>query len=180
MTITINSMLGIASKTIFLTFLFSFLAGIGKLFFLAIIYVTIIIVNAHSTPTTAPEINNAAIDVPPLTKENIIKPVLGGTTIPIGAEATLTAAANRLSYPSFCCIGTIIPPIAVEAAIAELEIAPNKELPIILVCAKDPGILPPNNFANSTNLVAIPPLFIIIPDKMKNGIATREKLSRLV
>src|SRR5699024_11650646 len=77
------------------------------------------------------------------------------------------------------CKGTITPPIAVDAAMAELEIDPNKAFPIMFVCANDPGTLPPNSLANSTSLFAIPPRFMIIPDNIKNGTATNEKLSKL-
>ena len=36
-----------------------------------------------------------------------------------------------------------------------------------------------NNIEKFTNFWAIPPLFIITPEKIKNGIATREKLFKL-
>src|SRR5699024_5531904 len=62
---------------------------------------------------------------------------------------------------------------------AELEIDPNKAFPIMFVCANDPDTLPPNSLANSTSLFAIPPRFMIIPDNIKNGPATNEKLSKL-
>src|SRR5699024_12551123 len=93
---------------------------------------------AHKTPTTDSDIKSAAIDVTPLIKENIIKPELNGITIPTGAEAVLTAAANRLLKPSFRCKTTITPTIAVDAAIAELEIDTITTSPIIFICANDP------------------------------------------
>ena len=57
-----------------------------------------------------------------------------GTTIPI-AEATLTVSKETVYHILLFRIGTIIPQLR-RKRIAELEIAPNKELPIILVCAK--------------------------------------------
>jgi len=106
----------------------------------------------------------------------MINAVLGGITIPVGAEAILTAVANLRSYPSSTCCGISTPPIAVEAAIAELEIEPNNAFPKTFVWAKDPGIRPTNNIAKSTNFLAIPPWFIMIPEKTKNGMAINEKL----
>jgi hypothetical protein len=50
-------------------------------------------------------------------------------------------------------------------------------LPRTFVWANDPGIRPASNFAKLISLIAIPPLFIIIPDKTKNGTANKAKLS---
>ena len=46
--------------------------------------------------------------------------------------------------------------------------------PTTFVCANDPGNFPDNSVAKLTNLIAIPPLFIIIPANIKNGIANNE------
>ena len=62
---------------------------------------------------------------------------------------------------------------------AEPEIQPNSMLPAILVCASAPGTRPEISLAKFTSRIAIPPEFIITPDRMKNGTASSEKLSRL-
>jgi hypothetical protein len=51
---------------------------------------------------------------------------------------------------------------------------------ITLTYNKLPGSLPAKDFANSINLLAIPPLFIISPAKTKNGMASNAKLSNPV
>ena len=47
--------------------------------------------------------HKAEIEAPPATSEYMIKAVLGGMTIPVGADAILTAVANFRSYPSSTC-----------------------------------------------------------------------------
>ena len=42
-----------------------------------------------------------------------------------------------------------------------------------LVCAREPGMLPVKIFAKLIRRMAIPPLFIRFPARMKNGIANR-------
>ena len=67
----------------------------------------------------------------------------------------------------------MIDPIADAAAVPEPEILPNNILAITLVCANAPGVRPVTNFARLINLTAIPPLFMIFPAKIKNGIANK-------
>tara|TARA_B110000259_G_C13661734_1_gene260548 strand:- start:9 stop:347 length:339 start_codon:yes stop_codon:yes gene_type:complete len=50
----------------------------------------------------------------------------------------------------------------------------------ILINAKPPGKNPTKVFAKEISLWAIPPLLIICPDRMKNGIANKAKLSKPV
>ncbi|TWK25040.1 hypothetical protein CHCC20375_3963 [Bacillus licheniformis] len=69
------------------------------------------------------------------------------------------------------------PPIAAAAATDEPEMEPNNMFPTTFVWAREPGSLPLINFAKLMSRIAIPPLFIIMPDKMKNGTANKEKLS---
>ena len=64
---------------------------------------TSMIPSAHKAPTRYPPINKAEIEAPPATSEYMIKAVLGGMTIPVGADAMLTAVANFRSYPSSTC-----------------------------------------------------------------------------
>ena len=65
-------------------------------------------------------------------------------------------------------------PIAAAAAAPEPLIAPKSMFAITLDCANAPGIRPPMTFAQFTSLNAIPPLFIMFPARMKNGIAISE------
>ena len=132
---------------------------------------------AHRSPGIHPAINSAATEAPPPAAENTINAVVGGISCPTGAVAILTAAANPSSY--FCSFssGSITPPIAVAAAIPEPEIEPNIAFPAMFVSAKDPGTFPRTNSARLINLLAIPPLFIKRPARIKNGTAIREKLS---
>jgi len=88
----------------------------------------------------------------------------------------LTAVPNFLSYPCSSSIGSKIPPIAAQAAVAEPDIAPNIILAKTFVCIREPGILPVNDCANATNFLAIPPWFIIFPARTKKGIAINVKL----
>ena len=173
--ITIKDRLGNASKNIFNACM---KVGLSALFlyplFLAIKKATIIIPNPHNIPGIYPAMNNAATDVPPLTREYIIKELLGGINKPVGADAIFTAALKSLSYPASSCSGDIVPPIAAAAAVPDPLIAPNNIFPTTFVCARDPGNFPDNSVAKLTNFMAIPPLFIIIPASTKNGIANSE------
>ena len=69
----------------------------------------------------------------------------------------------------------MIEPIAEAAATPEPEIAPNIMLAMQLVWAKEPGTLPTNRRAKFMSLSAIPPWFMILPARMKNGIAIKVK-----
>ena len=71
----------------------------------------------------------------------------------------------------------IQPPIADAAATDEPDNAPNSIFPRMLACARLPGILPTKSCAKFTSLLAIPPLFIILPARINNGTANKEKLS---
>ena len=65
-------------------------------------------------------------------------------------------------------------PIAAAAAAPEPLMAPNNMLATTFDCASAPGILPAITLAQLTSLVAIPPLFIILPARIKNGMAISE------
>ena len=64
-------------------------------------------------------------------------------------------------------------PMADAAAVPEPEIAPKSILATALVCASAPGILPVKSFAKLMRRMAIPPLFMIFPARIKNGMAKR-------
>ena len=74
-------------------------------------------------------------------------------------------------------MGLIHPPIAEAAATDEPDNAPKSIFARILACARFPGIFPTNICAKLISLLAIPPLFIILPARMNNGTAKSEKLS---
>ena len=99
--------------------------------------------------------------------------LLGGIKRPVGAVAILTAAEKFLSYPSFSSTGPIIAPMAEAAAVPEPEIAPNSIFATILVWAKAPGIFPVKSLANCMSRIAMPPLFMIFPASIKNGMAIK-------
>ena len=64
-------------------------------------------------------------------------------------------------------------PIAEAAATPEPEMAPNIILAMELVWAYEPGILPTKRRAKFIRRIAIPPWFMILPAKMKKGIAIK-------
>tara|TARA_R110002051_G_scaffold95649_1_gene165617 strand:+ start:69495 stop:69881 length:387 start_codon:yes stop_codon:yes gene_type:complete len=70
--------------------------------------------------------------------------------------------------------------MADAAATAEPEIAPKSMQEIMFTNAKPPGKGPTIALAKLINLTAIPPLFIICPAKIKNGMADNVKLSNEV
>src|SRR5699024_3232867 len=96
-TITINNKLGIASIKTFSPSFRLILPDTGYFFFFAIKYATNITPNPHRIPGIYPAANKAAIDVPPLTRENKINVLLGGINKPVGADEILTDAENSLS-----------------------------------------------------------------------------------
>src|SRR5699024_1966091 len=100
----------------------------------------------------------------------------GGISKPVGAEAIFTAAEKDGSYPSFFCNGVMTLPIAAAEATADPEIEPNNILPTTFVCANEPDNLPTNNLARLISLIALQPLFIILPESIKNISASNVKL----
>jgi len=54
--------------------------------------------------------------------------------------------------------------------------APNNILATALVWAREPGTRPVRTFAKLISRIAIPPLFMIFPAKMKNGMANNVKM----
>ena len=67
--------------------------------------------------------------------------------------------------------GLIILVILIIMLIAGAPIAIS--LAVSSICAREPGILPVNIFAKLISFMAIPPLFIMLPARIKNGIAIR-------
>src|SRR5664280_1501081 len=134
---------------------------------------------AHIRPGTYPATKIAAIDVLETREYTIIR-LLGGMSIPDGAEAMLTAAAKFLSYFSLASSGPIVDPIAAAAATADPLTAPKSALAATLVWANEPGILPTITLAALISKRAIPPLFMITPARTKNGMASRGAISSAV
>ena len=86
----------------------------------------------------------------------------------------MLAAAEKLgSYPSSFSMGPIIEPIADAAAVPEPEMAPKSMFAITFVWASAPGARPVMSFARLIRRTAIPPLFIILPARIKKGMANR-------
>src|SRR6185436_18595785 len=98
----------------------------------------------------------------------MIRVLLGGMSMPLGAEATFVAALNPLSYPSLACIGAMVVPIAAAAATAEPLTDPNSMLAMTFVWANGAGVRPTRILARLISLAAIPPLFMIPPASTKN------------
>ena len=117
----------------------------------------------------------AATEVPPLTREKVIITLLGGIRRPVGAVAMLAAAEKSLSYPSSSSMGPMMEPMAEAAAVPEPEMAPKSMLATALVWARAPGMLPVNSLAKLIRRMAMPPLFIMLPARMKKGMASRLK-----
>ncbi len=65
-------------------------------------------------------------------------------------------------------------------AAAEPEMAPKSIFASTFTIATPPGIPPTSTRAKSIRRMAIPPLFMMFPAKIKNGIASKAKLSRPV
>lgn len=68
----------------------------------------------------------------------------------------------------------MVPPMAAAAA-PEPEMAPNSILATTLDWASAPGIRPAMTLATLTMRSAMPPLFMMLPARMKKGMAISEK-----
>lgn len=79
----------------------------------------------------------------------------------------LAAAEKSLSYPSSSSMGPMMDPMAEAAAVPEPEMAPKSMLATALVWARAPGMLPVNSLAKLIRRMAMPPLFIMLPARMK-------------
>ena len=67
--------------------------------------------------------------------------------------------------------------MAEAEAIADPAIAPINMADTTLISAKPPGRAPTRVLAKAIRRLAMPPLFINSPDRIKNGMANRAKLS---
>ena len=64
-------------------------------------------------------------------------------------------------------------PMAEAAAVPEPEMAPKSMFAMTFVWASAPGARPVMSFARLIRRTAMPPLFMIFPARMKNGMARR-------
>gem|GEM_PF-5517063 len=67
-----------------------------------------------------------------------------------------------------------MPPMAAAAAVPLPLMAPNSILATILVWAREPGRHPLISLAQLTSRMAMPPLFIMLPARIKKGMASSE------
>ena len=73
-------------------------------------------------------------------------------------------------------MGPMIVPIAEADATPEPDIAPKSILATAFVWAREPGTRPVRTFAKLIRRMAMPPLFIIFPARIKNGMAKSVKM----
>ena len=132
--------------------------------------------SAQRIPGTYPARKRAATDVPPDASENVIIAFEGGIKSPDGADAALVAAARAGSYPASSSPSRTMLPTAAAAAEAEPEIAPKSAFVPTFVTRRAPGSFPRIAITKSTNFLAIPPWFMMLPARMKNGIAVKLNL----
>src|SRR5690625_1415430 len=130
--------------------------------------------STQTRPGPYPAMNSVATEVED-TSEYTISVFDGGIIIPAGAEAAVTAADTFGSYPSRRCRGPRVEPIAAAEATAAPETELNSALATTLVWAREPGIRPTITLAASTSRSAMPPVFIRLPARTKNGMASRVK-----
>ena len=68
-------------------------------------------------------------------------------------------------------------PMAEAAAAEDPEMAPKSMLAKMFTKARPPGILPTRARARLISRIAMPPLFMMLPARMKKGMASSAKLS---
>src|SRR5699024_8753759 len=122
-----------------------------------------------------PAMNRSLIETLAITPYRI-NTILGGIIGPIVDAVAINDVVNPWSYPSLNIVGISIPPIAAAAAMAVPVIAEKNTLLTMTTNANPPGIGPTMILENSIKRLDIPPLAIISPAKMNNGMATRVKL----
>lgn len=121
-------------------------------------------------------INKVEIEVLLVISEYMIKVVFGGMVIFVGVDVMLIVVVNFWLYFFFICWGIKILLIVVEVVMVELEMELNKVLFNIFVWVKVFGICLMNNIVKFISFLVIFLLFMIIFERMKNGIVMSEKL----
>ncbi len=84
-------------------------------------------------------------------------------------------AAKRAVYPSLTIALISITPRPAASATADPDMPAKIMLPITLTCARPPRIRPTRRLATANIRSVVPPTFIRLPARMKNGIASRGK-----
>ena len=102
----------------------------------------------------------------------MIMGILGGTTIPIVEEATVTPAANSGGYPRFSISGISTDPRADVSATDDPEIPPKIMLATIFTSPSPPLMGRTMYIQKSSSLLVIPLSFISSPIKINRGMAT--------
>ena len=92
--------------------------------------------------------------------------------IPWVDDETVTATEKSRSYPFPTIIGMRIGPIDEVSATLDPEIPPKNIDATTLTIASPPRIVPTARLARSMRRRAIPPVAMISPQRMKNGIAS--------
>ncbi len=100
----------------------------------------------------------------------------GGIISPMTPATDISAVASALSYPTSIMAGMISGASAATVAGADPEIAAKKQALITQTAASPHFLCPTNVWANSMSRFEIPALPIILPPKIKNGIANKTNL----
>src|SRR5699024_8461963 len=130
--------------------------------------------STHTRPGPYPARNKVATDGED-TSEYTISVFDGGIIIPAGAGAAVPAADAAGAYAPARGRGPRVEPIAAAEATAAPETERSRALGTALVWAREPGIRPTIPLAASTSRPAMPPVFISLPARTKNGMASRVK-----
>ena len=109
----------------------------------------------------------------------MISGIDGGITTAIAPDAAIKLTAKRSSYPFSRSAGNSSRPTAATVPTAEPDIAPKSSDDAIVVSASEPRTPPTIEITHTMMRLAMPPRPMISPAKMKNGIASSGKLSRL-
>ena len=97
--------------------------------------------------------------------------------MPREPEEVRSPILNFSSYPLFTRAGIMMEPIAITVAGLEPEIDAKKMHPRIEANARPPRNRPTRRFMTSMRYFEILPSAMILPASIKNGMASRTKLS---
>ena len=137
----------------------------------ATIATTTIIAKPISSPGTTPPRNSAPTETPVI-EPNSTSGIDGGITGPTVAEAAEHAAENVGSYPRSVIAFTSIEPSPIASASADPDMPANTIEPTMFTCPSPPFMCPTSMWANRKIRSVIPPVFIRLPARMKNGMAS--------
>ena len=115
----------------------------------------------------------------PVITPYIMKAILGGITDERPEETDTTAVANGLLYPASTIPGMRITPSAATVAAGEPLTAPQKAATITVAIARPPVNLPKDIRIRFIILVAMPARLMILPARIKYGMARSGNLAIL-